>query len=351
MKKIIVTTVVLLLLGGTVWWAMQRGGVGEQRKEALLALNGNVDIREVDLSFRVGGRLLELTVDEGCRVRRGDVLGYLDPAPFDIAKKDALANRESLAEQLKLLEAGNRREVVAASLAQLQSQQAALANAQRTWKRLNELVKTRSVSRQELDNAEEALERAAASVRSYTEAHAAIASGARAEEIAKARADLKRAEAGVEKAELDRKDTELVSPSDGVILTRTVEPGSMLAPGAPVLTLSLTEPVWVRAYVEEPDLGKVHGGQQVAIVTDDGRRIEGTVGFIAPKAEFTPKTVESRHLRTALVYRLRIIASSNEGLNQGMPVTVEIPPETPEKKASGASRPPADSENPQGSIE
>lgn len=325
MKKTIVTALVLLLLGGAALWAVRRYAGEGQREEAPLYLHGNVDIREVDLSFRVGGRLLELSVDEGSPVQRGDAVGRLDPAPFDIAKKDALANRESLAEQLKLLEAGNRREVVAASLAQLQAQQAALANAQRTWKRLHELVKTRSVSRQEFDNAQEALERAEATVRSYAEAHAAIADGARSEEIAKARADLNRAEAGLEKAELDRKDTVLISPSDGVILTRAVEPGAMLAPGAPVLTLSLTRPARVRAYVEEPDLGKVHAGLRVDILTDDGRRIPGTVGFISPKAEFTPKTVESKHLRSALVYRLRIVADQSEGLNQGMPVTVEVP--------------------------
>lgn len=341
MKKIMILLIVLLLLGGAAWWGFLREAGGAAQSNSPLELNGNVDIREVDLSFRVGGRLMELSVDEGSRVRRGQVVGRLDPAPFDLAKKDALMNCRSLAEQLKLLEAGNRREVVAASLAQLQAQQAALANAERTWKRLHELVKTRSVSRQEFDNAQEALERARATVRSYAEAHAAIASGARSEEIAKARADLGRAEAGLEKAELDRKDTELVCPADGIVLTRTVEPGTMLAPGAPVLTLSLQDPVWVRAYVEEPDFGKVRGGQRVTIVTDDGRRIAGTVGFIAPKAEFTPKTVESRHLRSALVYRLRIIADSGEGLNQGMPVTVEVPVETPREDSVGQGAPPA----------
>ncbi len=323
MKKSIVIVSCFLLAAAAVWFAV--GHLSREREESVLMLNGNVDIREVDLSFRVGGRLLELTVDEGSPVRKGDVVGRLDSQPYEIALKDSRFYRESLAERLKLLEAGNRREVVAASLAQWESQKAALANAERTWKRLHELVKTRSVSKQEFDNAQEALERAQASVRSYGEAYAAIASGARDEEIAASRADVRRAEAAVEKAELDNKDTVLTSPSDGVILTRAVEPGSMLAAGAPVLTLSLTRPVWVRAYVEEPDLGAVRVGQRVTIATDDGRRVAGTIGFISPKAEFTPKTVESRHLRTALVYRLRVIADEGEGLNQGMPVTVEVP--------------------------
>lgn len=326
MKKSITVLFFLLLAAAAAWFAARQ--LSKYQEDSVLTLNGNVDIREVDLSFRVGGRLMVLAVDEGSAVRKGDVLGRLDAEPYEIALKDARFYRESLAEQLKLLEAGNRREVVAASLAQWQSQQAALANAERTWKRLHELVKTRSVSKQEFDNAQEALERAQASVRSYGEAYAAIASGARDEEIAKARADVRRAGAAVEKAELDIEDTALVSPSDGVILTRPVEPGSMLNAGSPVLTLSLTRPVWVRAYIEEPDFGRIRVGQKVTIATDDGRRVPGTVGFISPKAEFTPKTVESRHLRTALVYRLRIIADDGEGLNQGMPVTVEVKEET-----------------------
>ncbi|MBC7174067.1 MAG: HlyD family efflux transporter periplasmic adaptor subunit, partial [Polyangiaceae bacterium] len=122
-------------------------------------------------------------------------------------------------------------------------------------------------------------------------------------------------------------DTVLEAPSDATVLTRVREPGSMLGAGEPVYTLSLRDPVYVRAYVSEPDLGKLSPGARVTVTTDSSKTVyHGTVGFISPRAEFTPKTVETTELRTDLVYRLRIIVrDADEGLRQGMPVTVKAP--------------------------
>src|SRR5690606_10024904 len=124
------------------------------------------------------------------------------------------------------------------------------------------------------------------------------------------------------RTELD--DTSLKAPSDGTILTRIREPGTILAAGAPVYTLSLDQAVWIRAYIEEPDLGKIAPGTQVAIETDSSaKRYRGRVGFISPRAEFTPKSVETPGARTDLVYRIRIIVDdADAGLRQGMPVTI-----------------------------
>jgi HlyD family secretion protein len=121
-------------------------------------------------------------------------------------------------------------------------------------------------------------------------------------------------------------DTVLTAPSAGIILTRAVEPGTMLSAGSTVLTLSLTDPVWVRAYVDEPDLGKVAPGTKVSVYTDARKEpYPGTVGFVSPTSEFTPKNVETTDLRTALVYRLRIVIDRPDSqLRQGMPVTVRI---------------------------
>ncbi len=222
------------------------------------------------------------------------------------------------------METGNRREEIAAAKATFEAQKVVLANAERTYKRYQDFIRTKTVSQQDLDNAEAACEKARADAKTKDEEYKLMLAGAREEDIAQVRAQVAQAETRIEKCKLDLKDTELICPSDGVLLTRSVEPGTMLAAGTPVLTLSLTNPVWVRAYVEEPDLGKISTGQRVVIVTDDGRRISGTIGFISPKAEFTPKTVESKNLRISLVYRLRVIAdASATGLNQGMPVTVE----------------------------
>jgi len=154
--------------------------------------------------------------------------------------------------------------------------------------------------------------------------------GPRAEDIAAAQAQLslERANEGV--AERDLGDAELVAPANGIITTRAREPGTIVTAGETVYTLTLDTPLWVRAYVSEPDLGRIHPGREAAVTTDTpgGKTYRGTIGFISPIAEFTPKSVETRELRTDLVYRLRVIVSdADQNLRQGMPVTVTFGPE------------------------
>jgi len=138
-----------------------------------------------------------------------------------------------------------------------------------------------------------------------------------------------RAEASLANAQLRVEDTVLKSPSDGVVLTRAQEPGAILQAGTTVFTLSLQAPVWVRAYIEEPMLGRIHPGMKVQVYSDSapGKPYAGTIGYISPRAEFTPKSVETSELRTSLVYRLRIVVEKpDEMLRQGMPVTVSVLP-------------------------
>ena len=128
-------------------------------------------------------------------------------------------------------------------------------------------------------------------------------------------------------AELLLQDTTLASPNAGVILTRAQEPGAILQAGTTVLALSLKEPMWVRAYIHEPDLGRIHPGMKVNVFTDSrpNQPYRGQVGYISPRSEFTPKNVETEELRTSLVYRLRItVENPDDGLRQGMPVTVRL---------------------------
>jgi len=130
-------------------------------------------------------------------------------------------------------------------------------------------------------------------------------------------------------AKIQLADTELHAPSNGVILTRAQEVGAIVQAGATVLTLSLQTPVWVRAYVDEPHLGDVHPGAKVEVFTDSkpDQPYHGQVGYISPRSEFTPKSVETEELRTSLVYRLRVVVSDPDAsLRQGMPVTVKLAP-------------------------
>jgi HlyD family secretion protein len=156
--------------------------------------------------------------------------------------------------------------------------------------------------------------------------------GFRKEDIEGARAQLANSEAALQIAMRQRADAELLAPNTGVILTRVREAGAIVNAGETVFVLSLTTPVWIRTYVSEPDLGRVKPGQEVVVRIDTPGvpPTKGRIGFISTTAEFTPKTVETRELRTALVYRLRIVADDPTGvLRQGMPVTVSLAPTPP----------------------
>ncbi|HTI71156.1 MAG TPA: efflux RND transporter periplasmic adaptor subunit, partial [Candidatus Limnocylindria bacterium] len=154
-----------------------------------------------------------------------------------------------------------------------------------------------------------------------------LESGYRKEDIAQARSEVASAQAAVASSEVRLADTVLKAPSDGVVITRAHEPGAILQPGTTVLAVSLHDPVWVRAYVHESELGKIHSGEPAEVYTDSrpDRPYKGQIGFISPRAEFTPRNVETAELRTSLVYRLRIVlTNADEGLRQGMPVTVRL---------------------------
>ena len=325
MKKRIIGLLVVLALGAGGVSLYQRQAGGGARGG--LVLFGNVDIRQVNLGFRVGGKLARLAFDEGDAVKAGDVLAVLDGEPYTNQLASAAAQVASLKARLALREAGNRPQEVAQARALVAEREVTARNAEVLFQRSEEMLAIKAVSRQERDNAEAAGREAAARLTSARENLGLLEAGFRVEDIAQAKADLQQAEAAVAVADLALKDTVLTAPSAGVVLTRAQEVGTILPPGATVFTVSLREPVWVRAYVAEPDLGRIHPGTKVAVTSDGrpGKPYAGTVGYISPRAEFTPKTVETRDLRTALVYRLRVVVTNaDEGLRQGMPVTVRV---------------------------
>lgn len=290
-------------------------------------LYGNVDIREVTLGFRVPGRLAEVLVDEGDTVKANEVLAQLDPAPYEREFEQSIGRLKAAEARLQLVSSGYRQQEIAQAQAALKEREATLANAQRVFARQQELWTSRAVSQQDRDDAEARFREAEARVRSAREQLALLQSGFRPEEVAQAQAEVAQAVAAKASAELRIQDTVLKSPSDGTVLTRAQEPGAILAAGIPVLTVSLQKPVWVRAYVPEPLLGKFGTGTPVTLTTDSRpeKAYQGKVGFVSPRAEFTPRNVETPELRTSLVYRLRIVvAEPDEALRQGMPVTVKL---------------------------
>lgn len=300
----------------------------ENSRNQELSLYGNVDIRTVNLNFRVGGRLASLTVDEGDKVKSGQILGKLDDAPYLIAVQQAKASVESLTARLALIQEGYRAEEIAQAKAAVDQSRSAYHYAESFYQRQLGLWKSRSISANTLDDARSARDQTKATLQSAKDKLSQFEAGNRPQEIAEAKANLAQAQATLAQAELNLSDTTLISPSNGTILTRAVEPGSMLAASNTVFSVSLTDPVWVRAYVSETNLARAVPGSKVEIYTDarPNKPYQGTIGFVSPNAEFTPKSVETPELRTDLVYRLRIIVSDpDDNLRQGMPVTISFP--------------------------
>ncbi len=314
----------LALAGAGAWLARNHF---RRADENTLTLYGNVDIREVNLGFRVFGKLAAVLREEGDAVRTGEVLARLDPDPHEKALAEAKGQAASLRARVQLLEAGNRPQEIAQARALVREREVTAQNAERLSRRQTELLATQVVSPQEQEDAEARYREAAARLKSAQEQLQLLEIGFREEDKAQARADLARAEAALANAELQVTDTVLKAPADGVVLTRAQEPGAVLQPGATVLTVSLNRLVWVRAYLEEPDLGRIHPGMKVNVFTDaqPHKPYTGQIGYISPRAEFTPKSVETPQLRTSLVYRLRVVVENpDEGLRQGMPVTVKV---------------------------
>lgn len=240
-----------------------------------LTLFGNVDVRQVDISFQVPGKVETLEVEEG-----------------DIIKKDAL---------LATLEKQTYLDKVAFSQGQIESISSSLNNAEEILKRREELVFDGAVSVEDYQTAQSTRDSLIA--------------------------NLNQAQAEYRIALKNLEDTNIKSPSDGVILTRIREVGSVVKETEPIYTLSLNSPIWIRAFVNERELGLIFPGMKAEVLTDikGGKIYEGHIGFISPIAEFTPKTVQTLDLRTDLVYRLRIIVDNPDwSLKQGMPVTVKL---------------------------
>jgi HlyD family secretion protein len=210
-----------------------------------------------------------------------------------------------------------------------------MAKARQDFARAGRLYQGNAMSREDYDQLRAAQDVAEANVR-YAEQTLKLAEiGPRQEDIDAARAQLAEQSASVIQSQRRLADSDLIAPNDGVILTRAREKGAIVQAGDTVFTLTLASPVWVRTYVNERDLGRIQPDMPATVTTDTApdQHYDGRVGFISPTAEFTPKNVETRELRTDLVYRLRIIVDNPDGgLRQGMPVTVSLPVEMPRRR-------------------
>lgn len=291
-----------------------------------LVLYGNVDIREVEMAFRQSGRLSTVTVDEGDRVEAGELLAELDAEPFQDALAVAEAQVQQASAELDKLRRGYRPQEIAEARQSVRQAEAALRYAASELERQGAVVISGATTEKNYDLARSTRDQAAAQLAAAREAWALKKEGSRREDIAAAEARSAGAVAALAQAKTALADTRLTAPAPATVMARVREPGSMVNASAPVYTLSLRDPVYVRAYVGERHLGRVVPGTPVTVQSDSSNKVyQGQIGFVSPRAEFTPKSVETTELRTDLVYRLRIVvADADEGLRQGMPVTIHV---------------------------
>lgn len=317
--------ITVAVVAAFVWWTKQPNTTPDA-----LTLYGNVDIRQVSLAFDGNDRVVEMRVEEGDRVQAGQVLALLDTRTIRLQLAQASAQTEVLAQTLLALHNGSRPEEIHQAQAQVAAVQAEVQRNRLLLERLQNTAKQtagRAVSAQELDNARSQLQVAQAQLDVAKQRASLVQIGPRAEDIARAEAQLKVAKA--EQALLQHRLylAELRAPQAGMVRARLVEPGDMASPQRAAYTIALTDPKWVRAYLSEPDLGRVRQGMSARVVVDSDptQAITGRVGFISSVAEFTPKAVQTEELRTSLVYEVRIIVDDpTDILRLGMPATVHI---------------------------
>lgn len=324
-RLLISVLLVLGAVGGGAWWYSHRPA-----SDKALTLYGNVDFRQASVPFNGNERIVEVLVEEGAQVKKGQVLARLDTSRLLPQLAQIEATMESQKAAVDRLLNGTRKEEIAQAQASLESAKADAVNATAQYERRKALGPIAAVSQQDIDQAKAAADMAISKVDVANNALRLAVIGPRSEDIAQAKAQLRSYESQLALLRQQVADAELHAPFDAVVQSRLMEPGEMASPAKPVLSLATIGTKWVRAYISEPNLSHVrHGSRtQVRIDSMPDHPLEGWVGFISSVAEFTPKTVQTEDLRTNLVYEVRVFVKDADNLLRlGMPATVTILPD------------------------
>lgn len=319
-RAVRILAVTVLLSGCQLPW-------GENDNTSAITLSGTIDAREATLGFQIGGRLSTLHVNEGDAVHLGELIAEIDPADYQLALQRAEAQTKSAEMTLAALRAGTRRQQLRVAEAAVNQAQAELQYAESEVKRMNSLVPAKLASQEQLDQAQLRYNVAWSALDQAQHQLDLLREGARKEDIERAEADVAASKANLETARRQLSYTHLTSPVDGVISLRLAEKGEVVAAGQPIFHVTELARPWVRAYLREADLPRVKLGQEAEVHVDGlpDKPFTGRVSFIAPKAEFTPKTVETRELRVDLVYLVKVEVDNPQGLLKvGMPADVKF---------------------------
>jgi HlyD family secretion protein len=329
-------TVACGLLAAVILSGCQKNGADANTAR----VSGQVEAVEVQVAPEIGGRIVEIPINEGDRLKQGDVIARLDTRDIELAIQRMQAERNQAEAQLRLLQAGSRPEDVrqaeaqaAAAAGEVSGAQVDLAAAEADLQRFERLLQSNSGSQKQRDDAaarrDIARDRVLSARARETAAREGVArlrSGARPQEIAAARARVQAVDAQMATLQKQKDDATVRAPIAGVVTERLLDPGEMAAPRAPLAVLSDLDHAWAEVFVDEPQVPRIRLGQPATVITDAGDRLPGKVSFISSKAEFTPRNVQTADDRSKLVYRVKIAADNAKGvLKQGMPVEAEIP--------------------------
>ena len=302
---------------------------------------GYVEATEVRAAGEVGGRIVDVKVAEGDRVAAGDVLARIDTADVDLALRRAAAEREQAQAQFALVRAGSRPEDIRQGAAQEQAAQAEVRGAQAELdaatadlERFENLLRANAGSVKQRDDAATRQSIAAARLRGAQDRARAAAdvlarlkAGARPQEIESARARVSAVDAQIASLQKNAADAVVKAPVGGIVTSKLLDNGEMAAPRAPLVVITDLDHAWANIYVDERLVPQLKIGQAATIVTDAGQRLSGTITFISPKAEFTPRNVQTADERSKLVYRIKVSTDNRNGvLKPGMPVEAELQP-------------------------
>jgi HlyD family secretion protein len=374
--KVVIAVVVVVAASLLLWRFVFGPPAGE---EQTIRVSGNIEVTEAQVAFKLAGRVQERLVDEGVLVHKDQVIARLEGAdlladrvtrlgelqaaeaalaellagsrPEEIAAAKAALGKAEWA--LKELLAGSRKQQIASAQANLQSAAADRDRAMSDYERARRLIASKTIAPEEYDRASAAYAVAVEKARDAAQQLSLVQEGPRSEDIDQARAvrDQAKAQYDLVKAGPRREDIDqarakveqakgivglaqarvsymtVYSPLTGIVLSKNIEPGEYVAPGTPVVTVGDLVNVWLRAYIDEADLGRVKFGQKARVTTDTypGRVYPGTVSFISQEAEFTPKNVQTAKERVKLVYRIKIdIQNPKMELKAGMPADARI---------------------------
>ncbi len=324
MKRILLIVIVAAATSGLLYYFVMRES---EEDGTFIKVSGNIEATEVDVGFKVAGRIVSRSYEEGDWVEQGKVLARLDDEDLRNRLEVARATLMSAQARLSKLLAGSRPEEIREAEAAVNQAKFDLENKETQYERMKSLFEKKVVPKETADNAEAAFKIAKAAFERAKENYLLVKEGPRKEDIEDAKAQVEQARASVRLNETQLSYTTLYSPISGVVLVKSGEIGEVVNPGTSILTMADIENVWLKAYIPETNLSEVKWGQEVIVTTDlrPKKEYRGRISFISSQAEFTPKQIQTEKERVTLVYRIKVdISNKDHELKPGMPADGRI---------------------------